>query len=90
MKGIRNEPDLFGKDQFKAIESNKAHSHFCLECVRVNVELNVKNKMNWREGEKYDSDREKLRHQLWQDYLGIFLKECYRRFTAKQRLKKIM
>lgn len=86
--GVYNEPDLFLKDHYHSIEPGKADAHFCLECYRVAVTINVQNKMNWREGEKYDEARYNLKQQLTNEYSSIFKKEVYRRFSVKQGLKK--
>lgn len=79
---------MFLQDQYKIVAANKGDAHFCFECLRVNVELNVKNKMSWREGEKYSEEREKLKRALWTEYSLIFKQEVYRRYRAEMGLKK--
>jgi hypothetical protein len=90
MTGIKNESDLF--DRFMSFptskEPSKADCHFCLECYRVNVEISIKNKMNWRDGEKYDAEREALKHSLHKEYFYIFKHEVIRRYLEELGRKK--
>lgn len=81
--GITNQPDLFETNRsFPSVKPEKTNFHFCLDCYRANVELHVKNKMNFREGEKYSEEREKLKFQLHNDFFFIFKKEVIRRHLA--------
>jgi hypothetical protein len=90
MQGVKNEADLFESSaSFPTIKPDKADIHFCMECYRVNVEMHIKNRMKWKDGEKYDQEREKLKWQLHKEYFFIFKKETIRRhFEAKSGRKK--
>jgi hypothetical protein len=66
----------------------KTQAHYCMECYRICVDINVKNRMNWREGEKYDEAREKLKWELHKEYFFIFRREVVRRNLAASGLGK--
>lgn len=87
IQGVKNEADLFEtKNSYPTVESKKTDFHFCLECYRMKVDIEIKNRMGWKEGEKYSEDREKMKWQLHADLFFIFKKETIRRGLAS--LKK--
>jgi hypothetical protein len=87
ISGIINTPEIFQQNLFKVVEPHKAESHFCFECYRVNVEIHVKNRMKWKDGEKYNEERERLKQALTAEFSGIFKTECYRRFLTSKKKK---
>jgi hypothetical protein len=89
IKGVQNITTMFeDSDSFPTAEASKTEAHFCMDCYRLLVDINVKNKMNWKEGEQYSEEREVLKRKLHKEFYFIFKKEIIRRNLADKPAKK--